>query len=234
MLYRAYSCITVGENQTIDQEKIMVDRTNTAKSERTGTLVSIGLPLVLALMQVIYGCGGGSNMQSGPQVSFYKLIKENTLLNKKEKALARRMYDFVHSDVAKNEIEELADLADALESPLYEKWGLGKRENLSLEEQAYVSAIGLMEATIKLGEAFDKTIKDRTLTEEQKTFLKKRREELSRDRAGIKQEEQDAESKYAEAFIKALFGHERLNDSDLLVCEEVFGYLDVVPFILSE
>ena len=212
----------------------MADRTNTAKSERTGALVSIGLPLVLALMQVIYGCGDRSNMQPGPQASFYKLIKENALLNKKEKASARRMYDFVHSDIAKDEIEELSDLTDALESPLYEKWGLGKKENLSLEEQAYVSAIGLMEATSKLGEAFDKAIKDNTLTGEQKNFLKKRRKELSRDRASLKQEEQDAESKYAEAFIKALFGHVKLTDSDILVCEEIFGYLDVVPFILSK
>lgn len=235
-------------SQTTIDQYVSQHRADYNTGKGANPLVRAGLAALLTVAPVVnISCNGpngpnngqsttasqNSGAQPNQQKSFYNKVDNNPLLNRDEKARAKRMYDFVHSDVAKAEIEGGISRGNPIyHSGLYDKWGLGKKNGLSLEEQAYVSAIGIMEGVSRATYEMKQVIKNKKLSDEQKDFLRKMHEDYGNpirfDQAG------DAKSRYVDAFVKALFGGPKLTDAQILALNGIFGALEAVPNVLNQ
>lgn len=70
---------------------------------------------------------------------FYSYVDNNGLLTDEEKAYARRVFDHIYSQVY--EEQNVRFDGSILNSPLYQKWGLGYGRDFSLEEKVYLLQI---------------------------------------------------------------------------------------------
>ena len=114
----------------------------------------VGLSVVLGVVPFVYsgcGCPGGVCRTSFRNVSdslnyFYSRVENSERLDESEKVLARRVYDFVHSESVRERIEKRSVFdIDYPGVELYEKWGLGNKKCFSAEEGAYISLIRWMD-----------------------------------------------------------------------------------------
>lgn len=219
-------------------------------SSRKSTLARVVLAAILPVMAAIYsGCGDmsinpfqktptGQTLESQLGAKeFYKHIKGNILLNKDEKALAIRMYDLYHSEIFKLVSGDDPNLDPAIfDSYLYRKWGLNRREGLSLAEQRYVSGIEDMDDIITTGYKMKRAIDDKTLTKKQKKFLREMHDKYGKGRVSLDKMlgDKDEVLELLSSLFEAMFGHKKLSDQDLLVLDKMFSGLEAIPFALYQ
>lgn len=101
---------------------------------------------------------------------FYSCVEENVLLDDKEKAYAKRMFDYIYAQVNDDQDVELD--GRIYYTPVYRKWGLGPEREFSLEEKLFL--VGLDE-TAQMWEEYNSIDVD-NLGAADKEFLKQTHE----------------------------------------------------------